>query len=152
MWVFKKVVFQGWDRPLMVFEGKTYIHYVSTRVLRYNSFPSGHSAAAGAVFTFVALILPRSFSRLGILAAILSIGVAYSRVYIGVHFLGDIVVGSLIGVVLAMGLTIWLYPGFQRFYNNLRSGTRIWYQAGLYLLVLFLLGSQLLHLSEFYMQ
>jgi undecaprenyl-diphosphatase len=62
-----------------------------------SSFPSGHSAAAFAFATGVARVMPLAGAPLYGLAAL----VAYSRVHTGVHYPGDVVAGSLMGVVLA---------------------------------------------------
>jgi undecaprenyl-diphosphatase len=61
------------------------------------SLPSGHSASAFAFATGVGRVLPTEASLLRALAAC----VAYSRVHTGVHFPGDIVIGSLLGTALA---------------------------------------------------
>ena len=62
-----------------------------------SSFPSGHSAAAFAFATGVGQVLPSAAVPLRALAAL----VAYSRVHTGVHYPGDVIVGSLIGGALA---------------------------------------------------
>ncbi len=62
-----------------------------------HSFPSGHSASAFAFATGVAHQLPVAGVPLHALAG----AVAYSRVHTGVHFPGDVVVGSLLGTVTA---------------------------------------------------
>lgn len=61
------------------------------------SFPSGHSAAAFAFATGVGHVMPMVAIPLRALAAL----VAYSRVHTGVHYPGDVVAGSLMGVALA---------------------------------------------------
>ena len=58
------------------------------------SFPSGHSASAFAFSTGVGHVWPVAAVPLHALAAT----VAYSRVHTGVHYPGDVVAGSLIGV------------------------------------------------------
>ena len=57
------------------------------------SFPSGHAASG---FAFAAAI-GRDQPWLGLALRFLAAAVAYSRVHTGVHYAGDIVVGSLIG-------------------------------------------------------
>lgn len=57
------------------------------------SFPSGHSASAFAFATGVSGELPELAVPLRLAAA----AVAWSRVHTGVHYPGDIIIGSLIG-------------------------------------------------------
>jgi undecaprenyl-diphosphatase len=64
-----------------------------------HSFPSGHSASAFAFAVGVGHVLPWSIPPLVLLAA----GVAYSRVHTGVHYPGDVIIGSLSGLILAEG-------------------------------------------------
>lgn len=61
------------------------------------SFPSGHSASAFAFATGASLEEPRLRPVLFPLAA----AVAVSRVYTGVHYPGDVLVGSAMGVAVA---------------------------------------------------
>lgn len=61
------------------------------------SFPSGHSAAAFAFATGVGNRLPAVAVPLHAVAGV----VAYSRVHTGVHHPSDVVVGSVLGTVLA---------------------------------------------------
>ena len=57
------------------------------------SFPSGHAASAFAFATAVAQSQPAAAAPLLLLAG----AVGYSRVHTGVHYPGDVVIGSLIG-------------------------------------------------------
>jgi membrane-associated phospholipid phosphatase len=57
------------------------------------SFPSGHAASAFAFASAIGRHLP----GLGVPIRLLAAGVAYSRVHSGVHYPGDVVVGSLVG-------------------------------------------------------
>jgi undecaprenyl-diphosphatase len=58
------------------------------------SFPSGHSASAFAFAEGVSTAAP----ALGVPVRLLAAAVAYSRVHTGVHYPGDVVAGSLIGI------------------------------------------------------
>lgn len=60
------------------------------------SFPSGHSASAFAFAQGVGSVAPALSVPLHLAAT----GVAYSRVHTGVHYPGDVVAGSLIGIVV----------------------------------------------------
>jgi undecaprenyl-diphosphatase len=57
------------------------------------SFPSGHAASA---FAF-AYAIGRHLPVLGLPIRLLAGGVAYSRVHTGVHYPGDVVIGSILG-------------------------------------------------------
>jgi membrane-associated phospholipid phosphatase len=89
----------SWDLPIIV-EGST-------------SFPSGHAAAAAtaataSVLVAAALIKTASIRRLLVVVAVaLATAVAVSRVFLGVHFLSDVIGGVLLGGGLSC-VTWWL--------------------------------------------
>ena len=68
------------------------------RVPTSNSFPSGHSASAVAFAVGASVECPPLAVPLGVLAA----GVCASRVYTGVHYPSDVVVGAAIGATVAL--------------------------------------------------
>jgi undecaprenyl-diphosphatase len=68
------------------------------RTPRTTSFPSGHSATAAAFATAICLEYPKMLPIVAPLAA----GVAVSRVYTGVHYPTDVLVGSALGVAAAL--------------------------------------------------
>ncbi|PIC77407.1 phosphatase PAP2 family protein [Sporosarcina sp. P19] len=87
------------------------------------SFPSGHTMMAFSLYTILAYILWRNVKNTGgqvviiILAAMMIVMIAVSRIYLGVHFPSDIV-----GGVLAS--SVWLFASiafYQRFQRQ-RSG------------------------------
>ncbi len=94
------------DAVLPVVEG--------VRLHHSNSFPSGHTATFFVFFTFCALLLAhyytthesgRRFSATWRYLAMLLLLVmaalgGYSRIYLSQHFLSDVCVGSLIGVIV----------------------------------------------------
>ncbi len=87
---------QGLYSQLNIFDDSTYPSIV------YTSFPSGHSASAFALYGFVAFSISR-YRGLGALLAFLAIQVAFSRIYLLMHFLEDVMVGSLLGLLIALG-------------------------------------------------
>jgi undecaprenyl-diphosphatase len=60
------------------------------------SFPSGHSASAAAFAVAVGDVLPALRVPLRVAASV----VAFSRVYTGVHYPSDVVVGATAGALL----------------------------------------------------
>ena len=63
-------------------------------------FISGHATNVFGLATFFALIVRNKFFTFTIFLYALLI--AYSRIYIGVHFISDVVVGAIVGVLVAM--------------------------------------------------
>lgn len=96
--LFKKVFFLGILRPAGFF-GEENIHLVEGVKMAYtNSFPSGHTATAFAIFTIFCFYFSKSNSQyLWITLAILT---GISRVYLSQHYWIDIFVGSLLGIII----------------------------------------------------
>jgi undecaprenyl-diphosphatase len=74
-----------------------------------SSFPSGHATQASAFWLSLVLVLratrvtPFALRVAGVLATALILGVAWSRVYLGVHYPSDVVAG----VILGSGWALW---------------------------------------------
>jgi membrane-associated phospholipid phosphatase len=69
------------------------------------SFPSDHAVMAGAVAAGLWLVS----TRLGIVASVLAVVMAFARVYVGVHFPQDVIAGLVLGAAVA--LVGWLLVG-----------------------------------------
>jgi membrane-associated phospholipid phosphatase len=76
---------------------------------KYHSFPSGHSAAASAFFG-VPLFARRRYGRWTFLIAI---AIGWSRIYLNVHHLSDVMAGMFLGTITAYA--VWHLKSRVRF-------------------------------------
>ncbi|WKY49193.1 phosphatase PAP2 family protein [Eubacteriaceae bacterium ES3] len=82
-------------RPYEVVPG---LQYLIEKQNTY-SFPSGHSGSSFTAAVTIFLNLPKKF---GVPALILATLIAFSRLYVGVHYLSDVLCGALIGSFVAV--------------------------------------------------
>lgn len=70
------------------------------------SFPSGHSMINTAIYTTLILIILKNYDKkvknivICILFVLLFVLIGISRIYLGVHYLGDVVAGWILGVLV----------------------------------------------------
>jgi membrane-associated phospholipid phosphatase len=86
----------GRDRPPLVYPDPRPL----VGVPHSGAFPSGHAAAAFAAATVIAFASRRLAVPVYVLAAL----VAWSRVYVGVHWPLDVLGGAVLGVLVATAL------------------------------------------------
>ena len=79
-------------------------------------FVSSHAANFFALATSTGLILKKHYFRLPYVLFLLAILVSFSRIYLGVHYLSDIIGGALVGTLIAY--LIWKYIWINRVVNN----------------------------------
>ena len=95
-----QMIKRTWDmpRPPAVLE---HVHVLGA-ALQSHSFPSGHSASDGVMICLAFLIWLRRDWRAYAVAGLFLLA-AYGRIYVGVHFPLDVMVGLMLGIV-----SMWL--------------------------------------------
>lgn len=87
-------------RPSHDIEISAMLHYVNNYHGGNYGFMSSHAANAfGAAMLGAEIIRKRYFT---IFLFSLATQVSYSRIYLGVHFLGDVVCGAIVGITIAI--------------------------------------------------
>ena len=103
-------------RPCQVESLRETMRYVAERCGRYGYF-SAHAASSMAAAVFLGLSLKKWYVYLPFLLLFWSAVVAYSRIYLGVHYPLDIITGMLIGSLLGWGFykfQIWAQRRFLK--------------------------------------
>ncbi len=86
-------------RPCRVEAWKASMRFVAERCGRYGYF-SAHAASTMAAAIFAGLILRSRYTYLVFMLLFWSALVGYSRIYLGVHYPGDVLTGWVIGALL----------------------------------------------------
>ncbi|MGH7691142.1 MAG: phosphatase PAP2 family protein [Candidatus Dormibacteria bacterium] len=100
------------NQPLkhLIAEPRPYetLHHVLVLVGRETSYsmPSDHAVIAGSAIAGI-LLYNR---RLGLLAALAGLALAFDRVYVGAHYPADVMVGLVLGAVVALVICRLLTP------------------------------------------
>ena len=93
------------NQPIVhaVNEARPYTTHPDLLVLAHRSadasFPSDHAVMAGAVAAGLWLVS----RRLGLVAAVLALAMAFSRVYIAAHYPRDVLAGLALGALVSLG-------------------------------------------------
>lgn len=71
-------------------------------------FVSGHATNSFALFAFLSLVLCSKFKWLKYLLLFWALLISYSRIYVGVHYPGDVLCGGLLGCLVGWFLAFLL--------------------------------------------
>lgn len=105
--LFKYVLFQR-PRPCRVEALNGLMRMVADGCGRYGYF-SGHAASSMAAAVFLGLILKSTYKFLPFILIFWAVIIAYSRIYLGVHYPLDIITGMFFGGILG-----WLFFRLQK--------------------------------------
>ncbi len=116
--IFKRWIFAGLPRPKNFFDDSISLHFVDgVSVHGHNTFPSGHTMSAFALFAFIAILLKAENKNWSVVLFIFACLVGLSRVYLLQHFFIDIYAGSIIGissVIFGFWLSEKMFGGSKR--------------------------------------
>ena len=85
-------------RPYEVIDGLTLLVDKASDL----SFPSGHSATSFVAAVIILRLLPR---RYGVSAMVLAAFIAFSRLYVGIHYPTDVLAGTVSGILIGLAIT-----------------------------------------------
>ncbi len=85
------------------------------------SFPSGHSCASFAVASSLMWTMDKHWNKLRIPAILLASLIALSRIYVGVHYPTDVLVGTLIGIFGSLLICRLLDKPYDKLENRLKN-------------------------------
>ena len=141
--------FRPTHHPDFMYQVKTVFNY---RGGLYG-FISSHAANSFGFATFCALIFRNKlFTFTIMLFATLN---AYSRIYIGVHFISDVIVGAIIGMILAISMYLlynfvrrrWIYienSELKKPFLSVKESNFLCIIYYLYLLIMLIFNNQLI--------
>ena len=94
-------------RPWEVFNHGEYGYFIDGITNHgHASFPSGHSTSVFTLATMMAIF--EKNKKMNVLYLLMAVAVGYSRIYLGQHFLTDVLMGSFLGVTCSL-LSHWVF-------------------------------------------
>lgn len=93
------------------------VHIVDGNCGGMYGFVSNHAANYFGIATFLSLLFRRKYKAAPYLLLLWAVLIAYSRIYLGVHYPGDVAAGALLGMVCGTCiylLFIKVWPGIEK--------------------------------------
>jgi membrane-associated phospholipid phosphatase len=108
----KRVVFPDELRPITYLSEGFPVHLIEgVKMKRLHSFPSGHTSTA---FTMALILVYIVNNRIwAFIFPLIAFIAGYSRVYLGQHFVTDVLAGMGVGFISAL-LSEWIYQRYRR--------------------------------------
>ena len=120
------------------------------------SFPSGHATAAMACFGFMCVLMVRCVHKswqataLVLATCVVVICIGFSRLYLGVHYLSDVLMGFVVGAVwIGIGVYVLRKYGALRFVDALQ-GVQVRHVRRITWVLILLLGSVYVYLGVYH--
>jgi membrane-associated phospholipid phosphatase len=106
----KRYVFEDNFRPSSVFSKIDYdlLQVLDVSMESRHSFPSGHTTSAFAFFCTLSLFFAAKNGIIQMLLFLSAFLVGFSRIYLNQHFLSDVFMGSILGVLTTLFLYLWV--------------------------------------------
>lgn len=107
--VLKHTIFKQERRPIVAYENLKPVDSLERH--RTNSFPSGHTTASFTFMTLLAIGLKKKWIQ--VTAPVLGALIGISRVYLGQHYLNDIIAGAILGLLLTSMVLMFIESKFK---------------------------------------
>ena len=98
--IFKRGIYKGLERPLAFFNEDVSLNFVEgVDVHSFNTFPSGHTATAFAIFALLYIVIKNKGVIVSTILFMIAFLVGLSRVYLLQHFVVDAYFGAIFGIL-----------------------------------------------------
>lgn len=109
--------FADWKSPAVFFHNRG-VHFLSNpRIEPELNLPSAHATVIASLLTYFAWLY-RDSVRFGLLAALVTIMLIITRIYVGWAFVEDVLSGSMLGTLVALICIHWLRNRVDRWYEK----------------------------------